>query len=139
MLTTLQQCINPCTVLRGCTQYFVKGTVHHEDLFLVLTALILRALARQVFTTVHPGQRDVSLMLYQGESQVASRNKQLGQFHLVGLPEAPLGVPQIEVSLPTPCDVIQCCLLQTSSKTTLHMLGNGQGSETRELEEGHVA
>lgn len=52
----------------------------------------------QVFTTVHPGQSDVALMLYQGESQVASRNKQLGQFHLVGLPEAPVGVPQIEVS-----------------------------------------
>ena len=54
----------------------------------------------QVFTTVHPGQREVCLMLYRGESQVASRNKQLGQFHLVGLPEAPIGVPQIEVSPP---------------------------------------
>lgn len=52
----------------------------------------------QVFTTVHPGQSNVALMLYQGESQVASRNKQLGQFHLVGLPQAPVGVPQIEVS-----------------------------------------
>lgn len=79
------------------------------------------------------------MMLYQGESQVASRNKQLGQFHLVGLPEAPLGVPQIEVSLPTPCAVTQGCLLQTSSETTLHMFGNGQGLEARDLEEGHVA
>lgn len=51
----------------------------------------------QVFTTVHPGQSEVSLIIYQGESQVASRNKQLGQFHLVGLPEAPVGVPQVEV------------------------------------------
>ena len=51
----------------------------------------------QIFTTVHPGQRDVCLMLYQGESPVASRNKLMGQFHLVGLPPAPVGVPQIEV------------------------------------------
>ena len=50
----------------------------------------------QIFTTVHPGQRDVCLMLYQGESPVASRNKLMGQFHLVGLPPAPVGVPQIE-------------------------------------------
>ena len=35
-------------------------------------------------------------MLYQGESPVASRNKLMGQFHLVGLPPAPVGVPQIE-------------------------------------------
>ena len=41
-------------------------------------------------------------MLYQGESPVASRNKLMGQFHLVGLPPAPVGEPQIEVS---------CCLL----------------------------
>lgn len=41
-------------------------------------------------------------MLYQGESPVASRNKLMGQFHLVGLPPAPIGEPQIEVS---------CCLL----------------------------
>ena len=51
----------------------------------------------QIFTTVHPGQRDVCLMLYQGESPVASRNKLMGQFHLVGLPPAPVGQPQIEV------------------------------------------
>lgn len=38
-------------------------------------------------------------MLYQGESPVASRNKLMGQFHLVGLPPAPVGVPQIEVRL----------------------------------------
>ena len=52
----------------------------------------------QVFTTVHPGQTDVAVMLYQGESHSASKNKQLSQFHLVGLPPAPVGVPQIEVS-----------------------------------------
>ncbi len=38
-------------------------------------------------------------MLYQGESPVASRNKLMGQFHLVGLPPAPIGEPQIEVRL----------------------------------------
>ena len=37
-------------------------------------------------------------MLYQGESPVASRNKLMGQFHLVGLPPAPVGQPQIEVT-----------------------------------------
>ena len=53
----------------------------------------------QIFTTVHPGQTEVCLMLYQGESPVASRNKLMGQFHLVGLPPAPVGEPQIEVRL----------------------------------------
>ncbi len=51
----------------------------------------------QIFTTVHPGQTEVCLMLYQGESPVASRNKLMGQFHLVGLPPAPVGVPKVEV------------------------------------------
>jgi molecular chaperone DnaK len=53
---------------------------------------------RQVFTTVHPGQGDIALLLYRGDAHVASRNRLLGQFHLVGLPPAPVGVPQIEVS-----------------------------------------
>ncbi len=60
----------------------------------------------QIFTTVHPGQREVCLMLYQGESPVASRNKLMGQFHLVGLPPAPIGEPQIEVSC---CMPSLCC------------------------------
>jgi molecular chaperone DnaK (HSP70) len=47
---------------------------------------------------VHPGQADLALLLYLGEAQVASRNRLLGQFHLVGLPPAPVGAPQIEVS-----------------------------------------
>ena len=51
----------------------------------------------QVFTTVHPGQSELAILMYIGESHVASRNRLLGQFHLVGLPPAPVGVPQIEV------------------------------------------
>ncbi|MCX6111671.1 MAG: molecular chaperone DnaK [Proteobacteria bacterium] len=52
----------------------------------------------QVFTTAADGQPAVSIHVLQGERDMASDNKTLGRFELIGLPPAPRGVPQIEVA-----------------------------------------
>merc|ERR1712180_30054 len=52
----------------------------------------------QVFSTVADGQTQVELKVHQGEREMAADNKLLGQFTLVGIPPAPRGVPQIEVT-----------------------------------------
>ena len=52
----------------------------------------------QVFSTAADGQTQVEIKVYQGEREMASANKCLGQFSLVGIPPAPRGVPQIEVT-----------------------------------------
>ena len=52
----------------------------------------------QIFTTVMDNQRSVDIQVLQGERQLAAENKPLGKFELVGLPAAPRGVPQIEVT-----------------------------------------
>ena len=52
----------------------------------------------QVFSTAADGQTQVEIKVYQGEREMASNNKLLGQFSLVGIPPAPRGVPQIEVT-----------------------------------------
>jgi len=52
----------------------------------------------QVFSTAEDNQSAVTIRVAQGEREMASDNKVLGQFDLVGLPSAPRGVPQIEVT-----------------------------------------
>lgn len=52
----------------------------------------------QVFSTAADGQTQVEIKVHQGEREMASDNKLLGQFTLVGIPPAPRGVPQIEVT-----------------------------------------
>ena len=52
----------------------------------------------QVFSTAEDGQTAVTIRVSQGEREMAADNKLLGQFDLVGLPPAPRGVPQIEVT-----------------------------------------
>jgi molecular chaperone DnaK len=52
----------------------------------------------QVFSTADDGQTAVTIKVFQGEREMAADNKPLGQFDLVGLPAAPRGVPQIEVT-----------------------------------------
>jgi molecular chaperone DnaK len=52
----------------------------------------------QVFTTADDNQPSVEIKVLQGESDMAYRNKQLGVFTLTGLPPAPRGIPQIEVT-----------------------------------------
>ena len=52
----------------------------------------------QVFSTAEDSQSAVTIRVFQGEREMASANKLLGQFDLVGIPPAPRGVPQIEVT-----------------------------------------
>lgn len=52
----------------------------------------------QVFSTAADGQTQVEIKVMQGEREMAADNKMLGQFQLVGIPPAPRGIPQIEVT-----------------------------------------
>eukprot|EP00127_Corallochytrium_limacisporum_P004126 Clim_evm71s157 gene=Clim_evmTU71s157 len=52
----------------------------------------------QVFSTAADGQTQVEIKVHQGEREMAADNKMLGQFSLVGIPPAPRGVPQVEVT-----------------------------------------
>ena len=52
----------------------------------------------EVFTTADDNQPAVQIQAYQGEREMATYNKKLGMFELTGLPPAPRGVPQIEVT-----------------------------------------
>jgi molecular chaperone DnaK len=52
----------------------------------------------QVFSTAEDNQTAVTIRVFQGEREMAADNKMLGQFDLVGIPSAPRGMPQIEVT-----------------------------------------
>ncbi len=52
----------------------------------------------QVFSTAEDNQSAVTIRVFQGEREMAADNKLLGQFDLVGIPPAPRGVPQVEVT-----------------------------------------
>ncbi|MEN6519756.1 MAG: molecular chaperone DnaK [Armatimonadota bacterium] len=52
----------------------------------------------QTFTTAADGQSEVEIHVLQGEREMAQANKSLGRFHLTGIPPAPRGIPQIEVT-----------------------------------------
>ena len=74
-----------------------------ETLGGVFTKLIDRnttipAKKSQVFSTAADGQTSVEIHVLQGEREMAADNKTLGRFNLTGIPAAPRGVPQIEVS-----------------------------------------
>ena len=60
----------------------------------------------QVFSTADDNQTAVTIRVFQGEREMAVDNKLLGQFDLVGIPSAPRGVPQIEVSFDIDADGI---------------------------------
>jgi molecular chaperone DnaK len=52
----------------------------------------------EIFTTAADNQPSVTVQVYQGEREIAAYNKKLGSFELTGIPPAPRGVPQIEVT-----------------------------------------
>ena len=66
----------------------------------------------QIFSTAADGQTAVSIHVLQGEREMASHNRTLGNFDLVGIPPAPRGVPQIEVTF----DIDANGIVQVSAK-----------------------
>jgi molecular chaperone DnaK len=66
----------------------------------------------QVFSTAEDSQNAVTIRVFQGEREMAADNKLLGQFDLVGIPPAPRGMPQIEVTF----DIDANGIVQVSAK-----------------------
>lgn len=66
----------------------------------------------QVFSTADDNQTAVTIRVFQGEREIAAHNKLLGQFDLVGIPSAPRGMPQIEVTF----DIDANGIVQVSAK-----------------------
>jgi molecular chaperone DnaK len=77
----------------------------------------------QIFSTASENQTAVSIMVYQGERELAAHNRLLGKFDLVGIPVAPRGVPQIEVTF----DIDANGILKVSAKD----LGTGKEQQIR--------
>jgi molecular chaperone DnaK len=74
-----------------------------ETLGGVMTTLIQRNTTiptkkKETFTTAADNQTQVEIHVLQGERQMARDNRTLGKFHLIGIPSAPRGVPQVEVA-----------------------------------------
>ncbi|MGQ9570585.1 MAG: molecular chaperone DnaK [Thermodesulfovibrionales bacterium] len=77
----------------------------------------------QIFSTATDNQPAVSIKVYQGEREMAADNKLLGNFELIGIPPAPRGVPQIEVTF----DIDANGILHVSAKD----LGTGREQSIR--------
>ncbi|MHC4402467.1 MAG: molecular chaperone DnaK [Planctomycetota bacterium] len=77
----------------------------------------------QVFSTADDSQTAVTIKVFQGEREMAAGNRLLGQFNLEGIPPAPRGVPQIEVTF----DIDQDGILNVSAKD----LGTSKGQKVR--------
>jgi molecular chaperone DnaK len=90
-----------------------------ETLGGVMTVLIPRNTTiptrkSEVFSTAADSQTSVEIHVLQGERPVASGNRSLGKFHLIGIPPAPRGVPQVEVTF----DIDANGILNVSAKDT---------------------
>ncbi len=77
----------------------------------------------QVFSTASDNQTAVTIMVYQGEREMAAHNRLLGKFDLLGIPAAPRGVPQIEVTF----DIDANGIINVSAKD----LGTGKQQQIR--------
>ncbi|AEJ20836.1 molecular chaperone DnaK [Gracilinema caldarium] len=77
----------------------------------------------QIFSTAADGQTAVSIHVLQGEREMANQNRTLGRFDLVGIPPAPRGVPQIEVTF----DIDANGIVHVSAKD----LGTGKEQKIR--------
>ena len=75
----------------------------------------------EIFSTAEDGQPSVEIHVLQGEREMATYNKTLGKFQLVGIPPAPRGVPQIEVTF----DIDANGIMHVSAKD------NGSGNEQK--------
>lgn len=77
----------------------------------------------QIFSTAADNQTAVTIMVYQGEREMAAHNRLLGKFDLIGIPAAPRGMPQIEVTF----DIDANGILNVSAKD----LGTGKQQQIR--------
>jgi molecular chaperone DnaK len=77
----------------------------------------------QIFSTASDSQTAVTIMVYQGEREMAAHNRLLGKFDLLGIPAAPRGVPQIEVSF----DIDANGIMNVSAKD----MGTGKQQQIR--------
>ncbi|MGC8818363.1 MAG: molecular chaperone DnaK [Athalassotoga sp.] len=73
----------------------VKGGLMHK---IIPRNTTIPTKKSEVFTTAEDGQTEVEINVLQGERELASDNKSLGRFTLTGIPPAPRGIPQIEVT-----------------------------------------
>ena len=93
----------------------------------------------QVFSTAEDNQTAVTIRVFQGEREMAADNKLLGQFDLVGMPPAPRGVPQIEVTFDIDANGIVNVHAKdkgTGKEQQIRIQASGGLSDSRHREDG---
>ncbi len=88
----------------------------------------------QVFSTADDNQTAVTIRVFQGEREMAGDNKMLGQFDLMGLPPAPRGIPQVEVTFDIDANGIVNVSAKdkaTNKEQQIRIQASGGLSETR--------
>jgi molecular chaperone DnaK len=87
----------------------------------------------QIFTTADDNQASVEVHVLQGEREMASYNQTLGKFQLIGIPPAPRGVPQIEVTFDIDANgIVHVSAKDTATGTTQSMTISGGSSLSKE-------
>ncbi|MBA4031159.1 MAG: molecular chaperone DnaK [Planctomyces sp.] len=107
----------------------------------IMTALVERnttipVTKKQVFSTAADGQTAVTVSVFQGERPMARDNRLLSQFNLDGIPPAPRGVPQVEVSFDIDVNGIVSVKAKDlgSGKEQVVKIQNASGLDTAEIE-----
>jgi molecular chaperone DnaK len=109
-----------------------------ETLGSVMTTLIRRNTTiptrkSEIFSTAADNQTSVEVHVLQGERQMARDNRTLGRFHLVGIPPAPRGVPQIEVTFDIDANgIVNVAAKDVASGTEQKITISGSSGLTRE-------